>query len=134
MPPNQINRPEVLAEVRRAFERYENALVSNDVAALNAFFWDSGQVVRYGMAEQDVGIAGIRAYRSSAPPVHPGRTLRETVITAFGPDTASVCTEFMAPDHPLPGRQTQMWVRFDDGWKIVAAHVSRVASPAAGPR
>jgi hypothetical protein len=126
----QVNLPEVVAEVRAEFELYEAALLHHDLAALDAFFWHGPQVLRYGVAEHSLGIDGLRRYRGEAPPVDPRRRLRGTVITTFGYDTASVCTEFVAPGTPLLGRQTQSWVRFAGGWKIVAAHVSMV-DPAA---
>lgn len=125
----QINLPEVLAEVQSAFQTYEAALLRNDREALVGFFWHSPDVVRYGITEHSLGIDGMRRYRGQAAPVHPQRQLRGTVVTTFGRDAASVCTEFGAPDTPLLGRQTQSWIRFDDGWKIVAAHVS-LADPA----
>jgi len=121
-----INDPDVVAEVRQTFERYEAALLRSDIAALNAFFWNSPDTVRYGIAEHAWGIDAIRTYRSGAPAVHPGRQLHGTVIATFGRDAASVSTEFRAPDTSLIGRQTQTWIRFDEGWRIVAAHVSMV--------
>lgn len=122
----QVNRPEVLAEVEAVFRRYEEALLRNDRAALVGFFWHSTAVVRYGIAEHSLGIEGLRRYREQAPPVDPRRQLRNTVITSFGTDTASVCTEFVSPGTAAIGRQTQCWVRFAEGWRIVAAHVSTV--------
>jgi len=123
---DSINQRDVVAEVRTAFERYEAALLRNDVDALNEFFWCSSDTVRYGIAEHAVGIDAIRRYRRVTPPVHPGRRLLNTVITTFGRDAASVCTEFTAPDTTLVGRQTQTWIRIDGAWRIVAAHVSTV--------
>ncbi len=124
----QVNLPDIVAEVRGAFEAYEAALRRNDAAALSEFFWDSPQALRYGIAEHNFGIAGIRQWRISAPAVSATRRLRGTRIVTFGNDMASVCTEFLANDMPGTGRQTQMWVRFHTGWKIVAAHVSVVAT------
>ncbi|MDB5986486.1 MAG: hypothetical protein JWR16_1539 [Nevskia sp.] len=126
MAPDQINRAEVLAQVRIAFERYEAALRAHDDAALDRFFWDDARVLRYGVAEQARGADAVRRSRAAMTPVHPERELRDTQITTFGTDSASVCTEFVAPDSSLLGRQTQTWVRFAGNWKIVAAHVSLV--------
>lgn len=126
MAPDQINRAEVLAEVRAAFERYEAALRAHDHAALDRYFWDDARVLRYGTAEHAQGTTAVRRSRAAMTPVHPERELRNTLITTFGTDSASVCTEFTAPGSALLGRQTQTWVRFGDGWKIVAAHVSLV--------
>jgi hypothetical protein len=120
----QINRPDIVSEVRAAFERYEAALIANEVSVLNDFFWSSEHAVRYGIAEESYGIEAIRRYRTAALPVHPGRTLGNTVITTFGDSFASVCTEFEEPERAQLGRQTQTWVRFADGWKIVMAQVS----------
>jgi len=125
-----VNRPEVVAEVRLAFDRYEAALLENDTAALDSFFWQDSRTLRYGITEHGLGIDAIRRSRARIAPVHPARKLQGTLITTFGNDSASVCTEFTAPDTPLLGRQTQTWIRFGMDWKIVAAHVSLV-DPAA---
>lgn len=129
MNPSEVNLPEVHAELRAVFERYEAALLRNDVPALNAFFWAHPQTVRYGVVEHSLGIAAVRAARAAMAAVPTGRQLHNTVITTFGRDCGSVCTEFHNPGSALIGRQTQTWVRFDD-WCIVAAHVSTV-EPAA---
>ena len=125
-----LNRPDIVAQVRAAFERYEAALVAHDVEALNRFFLDSDQVVRFGLAEHTYGIEALRAYRRAAPPLPPGRTLRNTVVTAIGDVAASVSTEFTNADSRMIGRQSQVWVCTESGWKILAAHVSQVASEA----
>jgi hypothetical protein len=124
--PSDINRADVVAEVRAAFEHYEAALLRNDADALNRFFLDHDDTVRYGIAEHAVGIEAIRQSRKIAPPVYPGRRLDHTVITTFGWNAASVCTEFAAPEARWVGRQTQSWIRIDGVWRIVAAHVSTV--------
>ncbi len=135
MPSDQINLPEVLADVRRAFDDYEAALKRNDAAALNEFFWDNPQTLRYGIAEHNFGIAAIRQWRNTAPAISRSRRLRGTRIVTFGRDIASVCTEFLADDVAGIGRQTQMWVKFECGWRIVAAHVSVIERmPDAAPR
>jgi hypothetical protein len=112
--------------VREAFERYETALVRNDVAALMDFFLSRPDTVRFGIAEHCFGIEAIARYRKTAPPVHQQRKLMNTVITSFGLNAASACTEFIAPDSKLIGRQTQTWIRIDGKWFIVAAHVSLI--------
>ncbi|MES1191624.1 MAG: oxalurate catabolism protein HpxZ [Steroidobacter sp.] len=121
-----LNRDEVITEVRDAFLKYEAALLANDVQALNDFFLDAAFTVRYGLAEHSYGIGAIRAYRKHAVPVDPRRTLNNTIITTIGRDAASVCTEFSLPGKEMVGRQTQTWVRCPDGWKIIAAHVSAI--------
>jgi Protein of unknown function (DUF3225) len=121
---NTVNHPEVIAEVSQQFLQYETALLANDVATLNDYFWRSPHTVRYGIAEHSYGIEAIQTYRAGAAPVNPDRQLRNTIITTFGRNMASVCTEFFVPGSETSGRQTQTWVRFSNGWKIVAAHVS----------
>ena len=121
----QIDLPDVLAEVKDAFARYEQALVSNDVAALDAFFRDDPRTVRYGVNENLYGFAEIAAFRAARSPVALGRTLSRTVITTYGRDFAVASTLYERPSAPgRIGRQMQTWVKFADGWKIVAAHVS----------
>jgi len=123
-----INRPEVLSEVSDAFARYEAALVGNDTATLDALFWHADAVVRYGAGENLVGIEAIRAFRAARPSTGLARTLANTVITTFGSDFATAMTEYHREGVPRVGRQSQTWVRFDDGWRVVAAHVSLIAS------
>lgn len=120
----EINNPEVHREVTEAFEAYEAALTSNDVATLDALFWNSAHVVRYGATENLYGHDEILAFRNARPSKGLDRALRNTVITTFGHDFATACTEFTRASTPRIGRQTHSWVRFPDGWKIVAAHVS----------
>ena len=119
-----INDPATLAEVTAQFEAYERALQSNDLATLDAFFWDSPHVVRYGVGENLHGIGMIRAFRRARTGGSPPRTLRNTVITTFGTDFATANTEFMREHAALPGRQTQVWARLPQGWRVVAGHVS----------
>lgn len=120
----EINRPQVLAEVTAAFYRYETALVSNDIAALDALFWHDPRTVRLGAGENLYGIEEIRAFRAARPAAGLARTLRNTVITTFGDDYAVCSTEFTREGSERTGRQQQSWVRFPDGWRIVAAQVS----------
>lgn len=126
----EIDLPEVLAEVTACFERYEAALVSNDVATLNELFRDSPLTVRYGIAENLYGHAQIREFRAARSPVGLDRTLYNTVITTYGRDFAVASTEFRRPAAGARiGRQMQSWVRFPEGWRIVAAHVSLIDPP-----
>ena len=122
-----INRPDVLREVREVFARYEQALVGNDTEALDALFWHSDAVVRYGATENLVGIEAIRAFRAARSSVGLARTLDRTMITTFGTDFATAMTEFRREGNDRIGRQGQTWVRFAEGWRIVAAHVSLIA-------
>lgn len=121
-----VNLPHIVAELDEAFEAYERALVRHDVATLDRFFWFDPQTVRFGVAENLYGGDEIRAYRMQCAPVHPGRTITRKVVTSFGIGFGTVSVEFSAPDSDKLGRQMQTWVRFPQGWRIVAAHVSQI--------
>jgi hypothetical protein len=126
----EINLPDVVAEVEAAFARYEAALISNDVRVLDSCFWESPQVIRYGMGENLYGAAEIAAFRAARPSVGLMRTLSRTVITTFGRDYATASTQFHRETAPGKiGRQMQTWVRLPEGWRVVAAHVSLIAAP-----
>jgi Protein of unknown function (DUF3225) len=121
----QLDLPEVVAEVKAAFERYEKALVSNDVATLDALFHDDARTIRYGAAENLYGYGEIMAFRAARSPTGLARTLAKTVITAYGRDFAVASTLYYRPTMPGKiGRQMQTWARFAEGWRVVAAHVS----------
>lgn len=124
--PSVINDPGVLAEVRAAFERYEQALVNNRLEVLDELFWDSAHTVRYGVGENLVGIEAIRAFRRARSPAGLARTLANTVITTYGRDFATAMTEFHRSGSDAIGRQSQAWVRRPEGWRVVAAHVSLI--------
>lgn len=129
-----IDLPDVVAEVSAAFERYEQALVTNDVAMLNALFRDDPRTVRYGMGENLHGHAEIREFRAARSPVGLARTRSRTVITTYGRDVAVASTLFRrASMVGKIGRQMQTWVRFPDGWYIVAASVSAIDSAVGKP-
>lgn len=120
----RINQPDVLAAVTATFQRYEQALVSNDVAVLDELFWHDARTVRLGAGENLYGIEEIRAFRQARPAAGLARTLRNTVITTFGDDFAVCSTEFTRAGSDRIGRQQQSWVKMADGWRIVAAQVS----------
>lgn len=121
----QIDLPEVVAEVRTEFDRYEQALVSNDVATLNSLFHDDVRTIRYGGAENLYGYAAIKSFRAGRSPAGLARALSKTVITTYGRDIAIASTLFARPSAPGKiGRQMQTWVKFAEGWRVVAAHVS----------
>lgn len=129
-----LNDPTVVATIAALHDAYECALVTNDVAALNASFWNSPGVVRFGVSEHLYGADAIAAYRSDAPPVLLDRRITRRTITAFGDNIASVMTELSQTvgGQPRHSRQSQLWVRFPEvGWKIAAAHVSHALPPAA---
>jgi hypothetical protein len=128
----EIDLPDVVAEVRAAFERYEAALTSNDVEVLDGLFRDDPRTIRYGGGENLYGYSEIKAFRAARLPAGLGRTLSGTVITTYGRDFAVTATLFERASAPgKVGRQMQTWVRFPDGWRIVAAHVSVIERPAA---
>ena len=126
----EIDLPEVMAEVWDAFDGYEQALVSNDVAALNEMFHDDPRTIRYGAGENLYGFLEITAFRAARSPVALGRTLSRTVITTFGREFAVASTLYERPSAPSKtGRQMQTWVKFAEDWRVVAAHVSLMDSP-----
>jgi len=121
-----INLPDVLAEVTAVFARYEDALVNNRIDVLDELFWHSSLTVRYGVAENLVGIEAIRAFRVARPSVGLMRRLSNTVITTYGRDFATAMTEFHRDNSSKTGRQSQTWARMPEGWRVVAAHVSLI--------
>ena len=126
----EVDRPEVVAEVTAAFQRYEQALVSNDVAVLDAVFRNDSRTIRYGVGENLYGYQEIEAFRAARLPAGLARTLSRTVITTYGRDVAIASTLFHRASAPgKVGRQMQTWVRFSDGWFVVAAHVSVIDEP-----
>jgi len=126
----EIDLPEVMAEVRAAFDAYEKALVTNDVAALNGWFRDDARTIRYGAGEILYGSAEIKAFRAARSPVALGRTISRAVITTYGREFATASTLYERPSAPGKiGRQMQTWVKFSEGWRVVAAHVSLIDSP-----
>ena len=126
----QVDIPEVVAEVSEQFARYEKALVSNDVAVLDELFRDDPRTLRYGIGENLYGHDAIMAFRAARSPVGLMRKTARTVITTYGRDAAVASTLFYRDTLPgKVGRQMQTWVRFAEGWKIVAAHVSIIDEP-----
>jgi hypothetical protein len=121
----EIDLPEVVAELTAAFQRYEKALVTNDVATLDELFRKDSRTIRYGGAEILYGYDEIAAFRSARSPMGLARTLSKTVISTFGRDNGVASTLYYRPTAPgKVGRQMQTWVRFTEGWRVVAAHVS----------
>jgi hypothetical protein len=126
----EIDLPEIVAEVRAAFERYERALVGNDVEALGSLFHEDPRTIRYGGGENLYGYAEIAAFRAARSPQGLARDLARTVITTYGRDFAIASTLFTRISVPGKiGRQMQTWVKFGDEWKVVAAHVSIIDAP-----
>jgi hypothetical protein len=123
-----INIAEVKAEVEAAFAEYEKALISNDVETLDRLFLDSPNTIRYGATENLYGYAEIAAFRAGRPSAGLERSLERTVITTYGHDMATAWTMFRRPSLPGKiGRQSQVWARTPEGWRVVAAHVSVIA-------
>jgi Protein of unknown function (DUF3225) len=120
----EINLPEIVAEVTAVFERYERALVGNDVVVLTELFWQSPLTIRYGVAENLKGWDAIVDFRQARPAVDLERDLIDTVITTYGRDFATASTEYRRKQSGRLGRQMQTWLRTPDGWRVVAAHVS----------
>ena len=120
----EINLPEVVAQVLAQFERYERALVGNDVAELDALFWNNAHTLRFGVTENLYGYAAIQAFRAARPAQGLARNLVRTVITTYGHDFATANVEFRREGPAKTGRQSQTWMRTADGWRVVAAHVS----------
>ena len=119
-----INQPDVLEEVTAQFCRYETALTTNDIEVLDELFWHSPHTVRLGAGENLYGIEQIQAFRAGRPSANLKRVLQNTVITTYGNDFAVCSTEFTRSTTDKIGRQQQSWVRFPEGWRIVAAQVS----------
>ncbi len=120
----EINIPEVVAEVTEAFQRYERALVANDVSVLDALFWNSPNTLRFGIGENLYGYEAIAAFRNGRPPMNLTRRLMNTVISSYGRDLATANTEFQREGSTMTGRQSHVWLRTEQGWRIAAAHVS----------
>jgi hypothetical protein len=121
----EIDMPDIVAEVRGAFDRYEQALVSNDVETLDALFRDDPRTIRFGGTENLFGYDQIKAFRAARSAAGLARTLANTIVTTYGRDFAIASTLFHRATMPgKVGRQMQAWVRFPDGWFVVAAHVS----------
>lgn len=117
-----INEPSVVKEIETVFAQYDTALGSNDISALNAYFWDDPLTIRFGNSENLYGLAEIKAYRSSQAVGTP-RIREKVVIVTYGNNFATVSARNQAFGGKI-GRTMQTWVKFPEGWKIVAAHVS----------
>lgn len=120
----EIDRPDVMAEVAEVFERYERALVANDLALLDELFWDDERTVRFGFDGTQMGHRAVAADRRARARQTAPRRIRLVAITTFGPSMATVTAEFVPDGTDALGRQSQTWARFDEGWRVVSAHVS----------
>ena len=126
-----LNIPEVVAQVRELFERYEKALVDKNVDVLDDTFWRSPHTIRWAHNEHGYGFDAIHAYRVRRPP-GPGtkESRRRLEILTLGRDFATVNLEYKVRGKDEIGRQTQTWVRFPEGWKVINAHVSTINADA----
>jgi hypothetical protein len=122
---SQFNEPAVVAEVLQAFNGYYASLAANDVPAVQAWFRQSALTVRFGNAENLFGSDEINAYRAASTPSGTQSTRERVVVATFGHDFATT-SSLTRPAKGKTGRTTQVWVRFPEGWKIVAAHVSTI--------
>ena len=118
----QINDPQVLAEVTPLFQRYQDAIISNDVDVLNELFWKNALTIRYGTAENLYGHEAIATFRTTRTAAQHARQVTKTVVTTYGRDCATTNIEFTRSGRH--GRQSQTWVCMPEGWRIVSAHVS----------
>jgi len=127
----EINNPAVIAELTRCHEAYEKALVTNDTAVLDESFWDSPHALRFGVMENLHGADEIRAFRKARPNINLDREIERLDIMSFGDSVGVVNLEFRRSTNfgEQHGRQTQFWIRFAGGWRIVSAHVSLLRSP-----
>ncbi len=126
----KINDPATLAEVTAVFERYEKALVANDVAVLDELFFNAPTTIRYGAAENLYGYDEIKAFRAARSPAGLARKLERTQITTYGTDFATANTLFTREGGTKLGRQSQTWMRTQAGWRVISAHVSLIDRPA----
>ena len=125
-----INIPDIVAEVTAAHNRYEIAVTENDVAVLDELFWNSPHTLRFGATENLYGYDQIVAFRKARSADNLERDVRKVTITTYGRDYATTNVEFTRTTTDRIGRQSQAWLRTDAGWRIVAAHVSLMVPPA----
>lgn len=126
-----INDPETYAELSRLYPLYEQALMNNDADTLTRMFWASPLTMRFGVTENLYGIVEIEAFRKARPASGLARRITRLDIVTFGQDYGSITLEFERISGAVTtrGRQSQVWVRLPEGWRIVAAHVSLLAEP-----
>lgn len=122
----QINDPATVAELHQLYPVYEAALVDNDVETLTSMFWASPYTVRLGAGENLYGVDEIEAFRKSRPAINLARRMGRLEVVTFGKDFGSITLEFErdSPAGIVRGRQSQVWVRLPEGWRIVSAHIS----------
>ena len=119
-----IDDPAVVAEVAAQLDRYDRAIATNDLDALDEMFWRSERTLRYGPNGSLHGHAAISAFRRGRNIKGVERTRGRTVIKAFGANVATADAEYSRPGFAGIARQSQTWIRMPEGWRIVSAHVS----------
>ena len=119
-----VNAPTVLAELEHTFDQYEDALIHNKVDILDSLFWNSEHTVRYGARELLLGYAQIQAFRAARPPAGLARSVLSRHVLCFNGNFGVTHITFARANEPRIGRQSQTWVRFAQGWRVVSAHVS----------
>jgi hypothetical protein len=128
----ELDLPGAVDDVTRRFWAYERAFMANDVETLIGFFWADARLTRYGIADRQLGIEQMRAFRRASPAPDFTRRIENLRVTAFGDAAAVACCEFVRSDTALRGFQSQTWVRLAEAgastpaWKIVSAHVSMI--------
>ncbi len=126
-----INDPQTHAELASLYPLYEQALMDNDAETLTRMFWASPLTMRFGVTENLYGIDEIEAFRKARPATGLARRILRLDIITFGKDYGSITLEFERETGGTKtrGRQSQVWVRLPEGWRIVAAHVSLLINP-----
>jgi hypothetical protein len=125
-----VNDPTAHRELSALYPLYEKALMENDAETLTRMFWASPLAMRFGATENLYGIDEIEVFRKARPAVGLARRITRLDIVTFGKDFGSVTLEFERESQSegvpkvIHGRQSQVWVRLEEGWRIVAAHVS----------
>jgi hypothetical protein len=119
-----INQPDIVAEVRAVFDRYERALQANDIPVMEELFWNHASTTRYGVGENLHGWQAISDFRRSGKLGRFQRTLSNTIVTTYGRDFATANTEYQRDGEAVTGRETKTLLRTADGWRIVSAHAS----------
>jgi hypothetical protein len=122
----RINVPSIVAELETLYPDYETALTANAVKTLTEMFWNSPLTTRFGITKNLFGNDEITSFRQSRPASNLQRTIRRIEVVKFGADHGEVTVEFerTVDDHIVSARQSQLRVRFSEGWRIVSAHVS----------
>jgi ketosteroid isomerase-like protein len=114
-------------EALEAFHLYEAALLAHDVSAMDSWFEDRGDLVRFGINEVQHGLEEIVAWRAITTPVPSSRRHERVTAAQVSMSVVVIALEFRNGDEAALGRQTQVWRRTPEGWRIAHAHVSVIA-------